>query len=68
VGATSSRSAEVLRRIYEPLTGGSYYNPASARPACAEREPGQAAGNISAKRGDHQARLKRISSLEDFVH
>lgn len=25
VGASSERSAEVLRRIYEPLTGGSYY-------------------------------------------
>jgi UDPglucose 6-dehydrogenase len=28
VGANSERAAEVLRRIYEPLTGGSYYDQA----------------------------------------
>ncbi|MGA3132825.1 MAG: UDP-glucose/GDP-mannose dehydrogenase family protein [Terracidiphilus sp.] len=35
VGANNERSAELLRRIYEPLTGGSYYNQPGALPgAC----------------------------------
>lgn len=32
VGANNARSAEVLRRIYEPLTGGSYFEKADALP------------------------------------
>ena len=32
VGATSDRSADVLRRIYEPLTSGSYYAQPGALP------------------------------------
>ena len=43
VGADSERSAEVLRRIYEPLSGGSYYN-----------QPGALAGDCTAA---HPARL-----------
>ncbi len=34
VGANTERSAEVLRRIYEPLTGGSYYESPTALPGC----------------------------------
>jgi UDPglucose 6-dehydrogenase len=43
LGARSERSAEVLRRIYEPLTGGSYY-----------AQPGALPGSLSAS---HPARL-----------
>jgi UDPglucose 6-dehydrogenase len=40
VGATSSRSAEVLRRIYEPLTGGSYYTqPSALAGMCSKENP-----------------------------
>ena len=40
VGAGSERSAEVLRRIYEPLTGGSYYAQANALPGtCSASRP-----------------------------
>jgi UDPglucose 6-dehydrogenase len=40
VGAGSERSAEVLRRIYEPLTGGSYYDqPARLPGACSAAHP-----------------------------
>ncbi len=40
VGANSERSAEVLRRIYEPLTGGSYYARAGSLPgACSTERP-----------------------------
>jgi len=38
VGATSDRSAEVLRRIYEPLTGGSYYTQPGALPGMCSKE------------------------------
>ena len=34
VGATSDRSAEVLKRVYEPLTSGSYYGTKGALPGC----------------------------------
>jgi UDPglucose 6-dehydrogenase len=34
VGASNERSAEMLRRIYEPLTGGSYYTQPDAIPGC----------------------------------
>ncbi len=43
VGASNERSAELLRRIYEPLTGGSYYS-----------QPGAVAGACSAA---HTAKL-----------
>jgi UDPglucose 6-dehydrogenase len=40
VGANSERSAEILRRIYEPLTNGSYYKQAGAlRGPCDEFSP-----------------------------
>ncbi len=40
VGADSDRSAEVLRRIYEPLSGGSYYDQPGALPgACSAAHP-----------------------------
>ena len=40
VGAGNERSAEVLRRIYEPLTGGSYYEQKGALPgACNAQHP-----------------------------
>jgi UDPglucose 6-dehydrogenase len=40
VGANSERSAEVLRRIYEPLTGGGYYSQPDAFPgACSAAAP-----------------------------
>lgn len=40
VGANTDRSAEVLRRIYEPLTSGDYYEQAGALPgACSKRVP-----------------------------
>ena len=40
VGANSERGADVLRRIYEPLTGGSYYARLDALPGgCNEAEP-----------------------------
>jgi UDPglucose 6-dehydrogenase len=40
VGAGNERSAEVLRRIYEPLTGGSYYEQPGALPgACNAAHP-----------------------------
>ncbi len=37
VGAGAERSAEVLRRIYEPLTGGSYYAQPDALPGTLQR-------------------------------
>lgn len=40
VGANSERAAELLRRIYEPLTGGSYYEQPDALPgACCTQCP-----------------------------
>jgi UDPglucose 6-dehydrogenase len=40
VGATNERSAEVLRRIYEPLTGGDYYGQKGALAgACNAKNP-----------------------------
>lgn len=40
VGASNERSAEVLRRIYEPLTDGSYYTKKDALPGqCSEKRP-----------------------------
>jgi UDPglucose 6-dehydrogenase len=40
VGANSDRSAEVLRRIYEPLTGGAYYAQTGSLPgACSTAHP-----------------------------
>jgi UDPglucose 6-dehydrogenase len=40
VGANTERSAAVLRRIYEPLTGGSYYTQANAlKGACNAQSP-----------------------------
>ena len=40
VGAWNKRSADVLRRIYEPLTGGSYYSRRGALPgACSKEHP-----------------------------
>jgi UDPglucose 6-dehydrogenase len=40
VGANSERSAEILRRIYEPLTDGSYYKqPGALRGPCNEFSP-----------------------------
>ena len=42
VGADSERAAEVLRRIYEPLTGGSYYAQGSAlQGSCSKTKPAQ---------------------------
>ncbi len=40
VGANTERSAEVLRRIYQPLTDGSYYSQTGALPgACSAANP-----------------------------
>jgi UDPglucose 6-dehydrogenase len=40
VGANTERSAEVLRRIYEPLTGGSYYaQPGALQGVCSAQNP-----------------------------
>ncbi len=40
VGTTSERAAEVLERIYEPLTGGSYYDqPGAMKGACSKEHP-----------------------------
>jgi len=40
VGAANDRSAEVLRRIYEPLTGGDYYaQPGAVTGACTKARP-----------------------------
>jgi UDPglucose 6-dehydrogenase len=40
VGAASERSAELLRRIYEPLTGGSYYDqPGALSGTCSAANP-----------------------------
>jgi len=40
VGAGEERSADVMRRIYEPLTAGSYYAQAGAlKGACSEQHP-----------------------------
>ena len=40
VGANSEHSAELLRRIYEPLTGGSYYaQPDALQGACSASRP-----------------------------
>ncbi len=62
VGASNERSAEVLRRIYEPLTGGSYYAQPGALPgACSAAQSRAAAGDLDAERGDHQARIECIS-------
>ncbi len=38
VGAGTERSAEVMRRIYEPLAGGSYYAQPGALPGCCSAE------------------------------
>ena len=69
VGASTERSAEVLRRIYEPLTGGAYYAQPDAVPgACSTGAAGAAAGHFNAERGDHQARVECVSGAEDLVH
>jgi UDPglucose 6-dehydrogenase len=68
VGATNDRSAEILRRIYEPLTAGSYYAQPGAVPGACSTAAGAAAGHFNAKRGDHQARLECVSGHEDLVH
>jgi UDPglucose 6-dehydrogenase len=40
VGANTERSAEVLRRVYEPLTGGHYYaQPNALQGACSTQHP-----------------------------
>jgi UDPglucose 6-dehydrogenase len=40
VGAGTERSADLLRRIYEPLTGGSYYaQPGALQGVCSEQRP-----------------------------
>ncbi|HEY1901590.1 MAG TPA: UDP-glucose/GDP-mannose dehydrogenase family protein [Terracidiphilus sp.] len=40
IGANTERSAEVLKRIYEPLTGGSYYSqPGALTGACTVSQP-----------------------------
>ncbi len=40
VGASNERSAEILRRIYEPLTGGDYYTRPGAVPGtCGKAQP-----------------------------
>jgi UDPglucose 6-dehydrogenase len=40
VGAVNERSADVLRRIYEPLTSGSYYDrPGALQGACSSEKP-----------------------------
>jgi UDPglucose 6-dehydrogenase len=40
VGAVNERSANVLRRIYEPLTGGTYYDQPGALPGpCSAKSP-----------------------------
>jgi UDPglucose 6-dehydrogenase len=40
VGVNSERAAELMRRIYEPLTGGSYYAQANALPGqCSASQP-----------------------------
>jgi UDPglucose 6-dehydrogenase len=40
VGANTERSAELLQRIYEPLTGGSYYaQPGALQGKCSASEP-----------------------------
>lgn len=40
VGTTSERAAEVLQRIYEPLTGGDYYGqPGAMKGACNRENP-----------------------------
>ncbi|MEI9968927.1 MAG: UDP-glucose/GDP-mannose dehydrogenase family protein [Terracidiphilus sp.] len=42
VGASNERSAEILRRIYEPLTGGDYYGLQGAIPGtCGKAKPTQ---------------------------
>ncbi len=42
VGASNDRSAEVLRRIYEPLTAGTYYKQKGAIPGvCSAAQPAQ---------------------------
>ena len=38
VGATSERSADVLRRIYEPLTSGTYYTQTAALPGMCNKD------------------------------
>ena len=40
VGAGNERSAEVMRRVYEPLTGGSYYSqPGALKGRCSAQHP-----------------------------
>ena len=69
VGANNERSAEVLQRIYEPLTSGSYYAQPGALAGSVQRRASRAADcDLDAKRGDHQARIERFSGHEDFVH
>jgi UDPglucose 6-dehydrogenase len=53
VGAGTERSAEVMRRIYEPLTGGSYYT-----------QPGALPGRCSA---EHPARLLVTSAQSSEI-
>ena len=69
VGANNERSAEVLRRIYEPLTDGSYYAQPGALPGACSADASRAADrDFDAERGDYQARVECISGDEDFVH
>ena len=69
VGADSERSAKLLRRIYEPLTAGSYYAQPGALAGSLQRRPsGPAAGHLRAERGDHQARLQCFPGAENLLH
>ena len=69
VGSGNERAAEVLRRIYEPLTDGQLLRHAGRFAGSLQRRASrQAAGHVGAECGDHQARVERIFGPEDIVH
>jgi UDPglucose 6-dehydrogenase len=70
VGADSERAARLLSAIYAPLTSGSLLQ---ARPdgipgAARHGGTAAAAADLDQERGDHQARVERVSGAEDFVY
>ena len=69
VGANSDRAAELMRRIYLPLTGGAYYEQPDALPGPLHRDlSGKAPCDLGAECGDHQARVKLFSGAQDFFY
>ena len=69
VGTQNERSANLLRRIYEPLDRWQLLRSARSVAGALQRRPScHAAGYFRAERRTHQARFKCLSGVEDFVY